>query len=140
MTRAPTPAAPGAADATPRHDDPSNTQDARRRLSRLAWALDAQFRVPVLGVRFGLDSLIGLIPGVGDFLTAGISLYIVYQAGRLGASKRLRLVMLGNVLIDAVAGTIPGVGDAFDVLFKANVRNLRLLGITPTGRDAPRRD
>ena len=96
-------------------------------LERLAELLDARFLIPGTGIRFGLDSLIGLIPGVGDTATALIGLYIVARARALGASRWTRARMVGNILVDAVIGAVPLLGDAFDVAYKANLRNIRLL-------------
>lgn len=103
----------------------------RRRLAKLAWILDARLRVPVLGTRVGLDSLLGLVPGVGDVVTAGLSLYIVIEAARLGTPKRKLIAMMLRLVLDLVAGTVPVAGDLFDVFYKANVKNLRSIGIHP---------
>jgi len=78
-------------------------------------------------VRFGLDALIGLVPGIGDAITTAMSLYIVHEARQLGAPGHLIARMLGNVLLDGMVGAVPLVGDAFDVLWRANRRNMRLL-------------
>lgn len=96
-------------------------------IEQLADWLDTRFRIPGLGWRFGLDSIIGLIPGVGDGLTALLSLYIIGRARELGASPWLMARMGWNVLVDAVLGAIPLVGDLFDLAHKANAKNVRLL-------------
>lgn len=98
-----------------------------RALEQLTQLMDDRFQVPGTNIRFGLDGLIGLVPGIGDLAGAGISLYIVYHARRHGASRWLIGRMLGNVAVDTVIGAIPLVGDAFDIGFKANRRNMRLL-------------
>lgn len=104
--------------------------EARRaRLVALAKLMDNAFEVPGLGVRFGLDGLIGLLPGAGDAISAAISLYIVYEAKRLGATRGQLTRMVGNILIDTAVGAIPVLGDLVDIGFKANVRNLRIMGI-----------
>jgi hypothetical protein len=100
-----------------------------RRLTHLARLMDVQFRLPGTRFRFGLDGLIGLIPGAGDVIGAAISVYIILEARRLGASKWIMARMIGNVLLELVIGAIPLLGDIFDIIFKANVRNLRMLGI-----------
>lgn len=100
---------------------------AQRRIDRLADLLDTRFRLPILGYRFGLDSLIGLIPGVGDAATAAISFYIIFEAARAGAGPLLILRMIYNVVIDAILGSVPVLGDLFDFAFKANLRNANLL-------------
>lgn len=99
----------------------------RRRLARLAWLLDASFRVPGTGVRFGWDALIGLIPGVGDAATGLLAAWIVAEAARLGAPGSVLARMLGNVGLDLLVGAVPLLGDLFDAGFKANQRNVRLL-------------
>jgi hypothetical protein len=78
-------------------------------------------------VRFGLDALIGLFPVVGDIITTALSLFIVHEAYQLGAPDHVIARMLGNVALDGVFGAVPLVGDAFDVLWRANRRNVQLL-------------
>lgn len=112
---------------------------AEQRLQRVAWLLDAAFPIPGTQQRFGLDALIGLIPGVGDTIGALLSTYIIVEAARRGASVWTVTRMLGNVAAETVIGAIPLLGDLFDVVFKANMRNLALLGDT-LERDAPPRD
>ena len=97
------------------------------RLEALATLLDVAFIVPGTNVRYGLDGLIGLIPIVGDIITTAIALWVVREARALGAPRYLVARMLGNVAVDGVVGAVPLIGDAFDVAFKANVRNVRLL-------------
>ena len=79
------------------------------------------------GFRIGIDPIIGLIPGFGDVLSVALSLYLVYQAALLGLRKRILLRMLGNVAIEGLVGTFPVLGDVFDAVWKANMRNLRLI-------------
>jgi len=105
-------------------------EDRKRRLERLeklADLLDARFVIPGTGVRFGLDSLIGLIPGIGDTATGFLSLWIVWQGIRLGVGPGTVIHMLFNVLIDTAIGSIPLLGDIFDIAFKANLANIRLI-------------
>jgi hypothetical protein len=97
------------------------------RIDRLATLLDARFVIPFTKFRFGADSLIGLAPGVGDVLTTALSLYIVYEAHRLGVPKTVLARMLGNVAVDGLFGAVPVAGDVFDVMFRANRRNVRIL-------------
>ncbi|HYE00892.1 MAG TPA: DUF4112 domain-containing protein [Alphaproteobacteria bacterium] len=99
----------------------------RRRLEQIAQVMDSAFTVPGTEYRFGLDFLIGLVPGIGDAITTGIGAYLVWEARRLGAPKTLLIRMAGNVAIDGVVGSVPLIGDLFDAGFKANRRNLRLL-------------
>lgn len=98
-----------------------------KRVHRLARLLDSQFRIPYTRIRFGLDSLLGLLPGAGDTVTAAMAAYIIFEAWRLGISPRVIGRMIGNLVIDWVIGSIPVIGDIFDVGFKANVRNIRLI-------------
>jgi hypothetical protein len=93
----------------------------------LAWLLDNSIPVPFLGGRrFGADAIIGLVPGFGDLVSAGIGLFVVWRASRMGLPRIVVVRMLVNSAIDLVVGAIPVVGDAFDLWFKANTRNLGL--------------
>lgn len=106
--------------------DPRVAQELRR-LDRLAQLLDSRFRIPGTGIRFGLDGIIGLVPGLGDLATLAPSAYLLVQANRLGASKATMLRMASNTGIDFAIGAVPLLGDIFDVGFKANNRNAALL-------------
>src|SRR5471032_2223716 len=97
------------------------------RLDALAKLLDIAFIVPGTKIRYGIDGIINLIPVVGDIITTAISLWLVREARALGAPWHVTARMLGNVAVQGVAGIVPVAGDAFDVLFRANVRNVRLL-------------
>jgi hypothetical protein len=97
------------------------------RLEALGNLLDMAFIVPGTNVRYGLDGLIGLVPVFGDIVTTAIALWVVREARALGAPRYLVARMLTNVAIDGAVGAVPLIGDAFDVAFKANVRNIRLL-------------
>jgi Domain of unknown function (DUF4112) len=97
------------------------------RLQRLARFMDTAFRIPFTRVRFGADSILGLVPGAGDVIGLGISAYAIMMAHRLGAPRSLILKMLANAGIDAGLGTIPIVGDIFDMFFKSNTKNVKLL-------------
>lgn len=107
--------------------DTERLQAGLARLDRLATLTDTQFRIPVLGWRFGIEALIGLVPVIGDGIGALISLYLFIEATRMGAPWRLRGRMLGNILLDFVIGLLPLVGDIGDFAFKANTRNVALL-------------
>ena len=96
------------------------------RLRALVHLLDTCITLPG-GYRIGLDPIIGLVPGIGDLLAAGLSLYIVREAAKLRIPKWILLRMLGNVGLEVLIGLIPVLGDAFDAAFKVNVRNLRLI-------------
>jgi Domain of unknown function (DUF4112) len=97
------------------------------RLEALGQLLDMAFIVPGTNFRYGIDGLIGLIPVVGDIVTTAIALWVVREARALGAPRYLVARMLANVAIDGAVGIVPVIGDAFDVAFKANVRNVRML-------------
>lgn len=103
-----------------------DTERVLRRLEALGSLLDSRFRLPG-GFRFGLDPLIGLVPGIGDGISAIVALYIVLEAWRLGASRGTLARMLLNVGLDFAVGVIPVVGDAADFVFRSNRRNLELL-------------
>lgn len=111
--------------------------DSLRRINRiraLTAVMDSIFTIPGTKFRVGLDPIIGMIPILGDVISALVSLYIVYQARRLGASRRIIMLMLANVALDFALGLTPVAGDAFDAVFKANIRNLALLGLVPGWR------
>lgn len=96
-------------------------------LEQLSRWMDGLFRVPGIGWRFGLDALVGLIPGVGDTLTAFASFYILAAGVRYRVPKVTLLRMGLNIGLDYVAGSIPVVGDLFDVAWKSNQKNVELL-------------
>jgi hypothetical protein len=97
------------------------------RLDALANLFDTALIIPGTNIRFGLDALIGLVPGIGDTITTLTSLYIVHEAHQLGAPKHLIARMLANIALDGVVGAVPLVGDAFDVFWRSNRRNMALL-------------
>ena len=98
-----------------------------KRIKRITWAVDGAFRIPGTRFRFGLNSLLGLTPGAGDALLAAVSLYIVNEARKLGLPREAVGRMLLNVGIETVAGSVPVLGDLFDMGFKANLRNVALI-------------
>lgn len=104
-----------------------DVDQALARLDALATVLDSLFVLPGTNVRVGLDAIIGLIPGIGDLISGAISTYIIYEARRLGASRLVIARMLANTAFDTLFGAVPVVGDAFDVLFRANRMNVALL-------------
>ena len=107
----------------------SNTHPVkiRKDVERLGWLMDDLFRVPVLGWRFGLDALIGLIPGLGDTGTALVSFYILAAAVRHGVPKITLLRMGMNIGFDYLLGSLPVVGDIADAWWKSNQKNVALL-------------
>ena len=106
---------------------PASRAERIARLDALASMLDTAILIPGTNVRFGLDAMIGLVPGIGDTITTLLSLYIVKEARALGAPRHLILRMLGNVALDGVVGAVPLAGDLFDVMWRANKRNMKLL-------------
>jgi hypothetical protein len=102
-----------------------------KRIQRLAWLLDSIITIPGINFRVGVDPLLGLIPVVGDAISMLLSLYIVYLGWKVGARRRIVALMLLNVAMDFVLGLMPVAGDVADAVFRANLRNARLLGITP---------
>ena len=96
------------------------------RIERIAILLDSQFTIPGTDVRFGLDSLVGLLPGIGDAIGLIASLFIMHQLNRLDLPRLTRWRMAWNVGIDTLAGIVPVIGDIFDVAFKANIKNIAL--------------
>lgn len=106
-------------------------QDALRRdfenLDRLAHLLDTRWTIPGTSIRFGLDAVAGLLPGVGDAAAGIVAGYIILQAARMGVSGSVLMRMALNVAVDTAFGSIPLAGSVFDVFYKANRRNIRLL-------------
>ncbi len=101
--------------------------EVEENLETLSRWMDSQFRIPVLNWRFGLDSILGLVPGVGDTATSLASLYIMASAVRYGVPKITLLRMAFNVGLDYVFGSIPVIGDLFDAWWKSNRRNVELV-------------
>jgi uncharacterized protein DUF4112 len=98
-----------------------------RSLEWLGWLMDDLFRIPVLGWRFGLDAIIGLVPALGDTTTSLVSLYILASAVRYRVPKITLLRMGVNIAIDYLMGSVPVVGDLFDAYWKSNKMNVELL-------------
>lgn len=104
----------------------ANATDMER-MKFLAKMMDSAVEIPGLKVRFGLDAILGLIPGFGDFATSLISLYILQEAHRRGVSRMTLARMGSNIMVDWLVGSIPVLGDVFDVYWKSNVKNVALL-------------
>lgn len=96
-------------------------------LRKWAYLLDAAFRVPGTGMRFGLDPIVGIVPGAGDFVTGVFAVVMLLHAVRLRVPKVVLARMLLNSGLDLLAGSVPLIGDLFDAGYKANLRNLSLL-------------
>jgi hypothetical protein len=113
------------------------------RLRRITWWMDEGIRIPGIGIRIGLDPIIGLIPGIGDAAGAILAGTIVVEAARTGISRFTLLRMAGNIALDSAIGAIPVIGDLFDAGWKANKKNLALLErhleSPPAAREADKR-
>ncbi|KLK93338.1 hypothetical protein AA309_09835 [Microvirga vignae] len=102
-------------------------EDSLARITLLAKLMDSAFVIPGLNRRIGLDAVLGLVPGVGDALSAALASYIIWEAHQLGLPRWKIARMVANVAVDTAIGAIPLAGDVFDVFFKSNVRNLRII-------------
>jgi len=107
--------------------DSGESRDDIRRVQTLARTLDTAIRIPGTRIRFGLDSVVGLVPGAGDLVSSLMSGYIVLASARLGVPPWVVMRMILNLGVDTLVGSVPLVGDLFDVGFRANVRNATLL-------------
>ena len=118
-----------AADSHPRIErlERESIDAAVARITMLARVMDSLFAIPGTGIRLGVDAVLGVVPVVGDILSQVIATYIIWEARRLGVGKLTLMRMFGNTLIDTVFGAVPIAGDVFDVAFRANMKNLRLL-------------
>mgnify|MGYP000383259239 CR=1 FL=1 len=99
----------------------------RQRVEALEILLERSFVIPGTRIPFGLDSIIGLVPVVGDLITAAMGSYLVWEARNLGMSKWHLTRMAANIGIDTVLGAVPLVGDAFDLVWRSNTRNLKII-------------
>lgn len=107
--------------------DPWERRAAIERLDRLATLLDIAFTVPGTNMRFGVEALLRLVPGIGDAIASLLSCYLLYEARRLGVPPLLLARMAANVALEGIVGAVPLLGDAFDAFFCANRRNIALL-------------
>lgn len=98
-----------------------------KRLRRLSHLLDNAIPIPGTSYRIGIDPIIGLLPGGGDFVGTAIAAYIVVEAARMGVPRKTLVEMVSNIVLDTVSGTVPVLGDLVDVTFKANSKNVALL-------------
>lgn len=99
----------------------------RRRIEALEQLLERSFVIPGINRPVGLDAIAGLIPVAGDFVTAAMGAYLVWEARNLGLPKWKLWRMAGNVAFDSAVGAIPVAGDVFDFLFRSNTRNLKMI-------------
>lgn len=106
---------------------PQNHSNRVNRLRRLSQILDNAIPIPGTKFRFGLDPILGLLPGGGDTVAGALGAYIVIEAARMGLPRQVLWQMIGNIIVDSVVGIVPVLGDLFDLGWKANVRNITLL-------------
>jgi hypothetical protein len=108
---------------------PTGTDPAsvRRRIEAMEMVLERSFVIPVINRPVGLDAIAGLVPVLGDVVTAVMGAYIVWEASNLGMPRWKLWRMAGNVLFDSAVGAIPVAGDLFDLLFRSNTRNLKIV-------------
>ncbi|PWC29603.1 DUF4112 domain-containing protein [Teichococcus aestuarii] len=109
----------------PRTD--ADTDATRRRLEAVARLLDSRWRLPLTNIRFGADPVLNLVPGLGLLASKGVSVYLLWEARRLGVPLPTLLRMLGHLGLDTLISAVPVVGWAGDVFYRANLRNMRLL-------------
>jgi len=100
---------------------------ALQRVRTLSRLLDNAIPIPGTRFRLGLDPVLGLLPGAGDFVGAALSVYMVIEAARFGLPRKTLVQMVTNLVLDSVGGSVPVLGDLFDATWKANSRNLALL-------------
>jgi Domain of unknown function (DUF4112) len=105
----------------------SDPADVRRRIEAMERLLERTFTIPGVNMPVGLDAIVGLVPVAGDLISAGLGAYIVWEASNLGLPRWKLWRMAGNVLFDSAVGAIPVAGDVFDLLFRSNTRNLRIV-------------
>ncbi len=108
-------------------DTPTSIQEDIQRLKEFANWMDNRFTIPGTSIRFGLDSLIGLIPGIGDTVTLTSTAYLIGKANKHKLPWHVKLTMIWNAFIDWLIGLIPFIGDIFDIGWKANQRNVALI-------------
>ena len=109
------------------------SRNTQQNIPDLGWVehishlMDSKFQIPGTKFRFGLDPILGLLPGLGDVASMAVSAVLIFHMARYGASRKLVILMAGNVLLDTIIGSIPFLGNIFDFFSKANDRNLRLM-------------
>jgi hypothetical protein len=107
--------------------NPRDPAQIRRRVEMLEMLLERSFVIPGINRPVGLDSIVGLVPVIGDFVTAAMGAYIVWEGHNLGLPKWKLWRMAGNIAIDTALGAVPVAGDLFDFLYKSNTKNLRII-------------
>jgi hypothetical protein len=104
-----------------------NIDEELRKLRQVAWKMDALFYIPRTNISVGLDNIIGLVPVVGDIIALAPSVWMIHRAHKLGATPGALAYMIANTTADLVIGSVPIIGDLFDMLYNANIRNYRAL-------------
>jgi hypothetical protein len=107
--------------------DAGSRRASFERLDKLSTLLDIAFLVPGTNIRFGVEAILRLVPGIGDIAASALSCWVLYEAHQLGVPGIILVRMIRNVLVEGMAGTVPIAGDLFDVGWRANRRNVRLL-------------
>ena len=107
--------------------DDEHIEAVLARITMLARTMDSLYAIPGTKIRLGLDAIFGLVPIAGDLISQAISTYIIWEARQLGVSKLTMARMFANTLVDTMIGAVPLAGDVFDVAFRANMKNLRIL-------------
>lgn len=105
----------------------TDMQSIRQRVEAMEMLLERSFKVPGTNFPIGLDAIIGLVPVLGEIVTTALGAYMVWEARNLGLPKWKLWRMAGNIAVDTAVGAVPVVGDAADVLFRSNTRNLRII-------------
>jgi hypothetical protein len=106
---------------------PGGSEESVARLEAVGRLMDSAFVLPGTNIRLGLDAIIGLVPVAGDVISGLVSSYLIWEARQLGAPRWLIARMMANTFLDTTLGVIPLVGDAFDLMFRANMKNMALL-------------
>ncbi|WP_284126257.1 DUF4112 domain-containing protein [Parerythrobacter aestuarii] len=105
----------------------SDPLSVRKRIEAMEFVLERSFKVPGTNIPVGLDSIVGLVPVVGDLIAAGMAAYIVWEARNLDLPRWKLWRMAGNIALDTAVGTVPIVGDALDFIYRSNSRNLKIV-------------
>lgn len=105
----------------------TDPQSIRVRVEAMEKLLERSFTIPGTKIPFGLDTIVGFVPVVGDLVTAAMGAYIVWEARNLGMSKWQLIRMSANIGVDTAIGAVPLVGDLFDFVFRSNSKNLRII-------------
>jgi hypothetical protein len=107
--------------------DLGSARASLERLDKLSTLLDIAFLIPGTNIRFGVEAILRLVPGIGDIAASAMSCWVLYETHRLGVPRLILIRMIGNVAVVGMAGTVPIAGDLFDIRWRANRRNVRLL-------------